>query len=126
MEQVQDPLVVQLGTEAAMLGEGEGERFGFLAIYTRNEDAVIEQGEVWPVIIEIDGVAFGGDAVGVVREEVRGGYVISNSSNFGDSIANGQTMRVMTPAGAEVDVDLTGTKKAMEAVRACQAEMMGG
>jgi hypothetical protein len=126
MEQAQGPLVVQLGTEAAMLGEGEGASFGFLAVYTTNEAAEIEDGEIWPIVMEIDGDLFGGEAMGVVREDVRGGYVVSRDIGFGDDLANGQTLNIVTPAGAVVEIDLTGTKAAMQAVRDCQSEMSGG
>lgn len=126
MEASQDPLVVQLGTEAAMLGEGEGESFGFLAVYTTNADAVIEQGEIWPIVIEIDGNLFAGEAQGVVREDVRGGFVVSSDPSFAEDLASGSTMNIVTPAGTVVEVSLAGTMSAMEAVRACQAEMSGG
>jgi hypothetical protein len=78
-----------------------------------------------PVMIEIDGDLFAGEAKGVVRENVRGGFVVSNDPTFGDDLANGQTMNIVTPAGTVVDIDLTGTKAAMDAVRACQMEMSG-
>ena len=128
IEKAQGPLVVQLGTEAGMLGLGAdaagegGENFGFIAVYTDNPEAEIEHGAIWPVVIEIDGDVFAGEAKGVVRGDVRGGYIVSSDPTFAEDIARGDVMNVVTPAGAVVEIDLTGTMAAIEALTECQME----
>lgn len=132
IEKAQGPLVVQLGTEAGMLGLGAdaagevGENFGFIAVYTDNPEAEIEHGAIWPVVIEIDGDVFAGEAKGVVRGDVRGGYIVSSDPTFAEDIARGDVMNVVTPAGMVVEIDLTGTRAAIEALTACQRDMSQG
>ena len=124
MERAVGDHVVQIGTEAAMLGDGEGETFGFLAVYTK-EEVALHDGDMVPIFIDIDGERFGGDAVGVERDGYHGGYVISNSAEFGDAIAAGNTMTVAPDSENATDLSLAGSSAALDAVRACQAEHAG-
>ncbi|SDI45834.1 hypothetical protein [Aliiruegeria lutimaris] len=123
METQQEPYVVQIGTEMAMLGEGDTEKFGFLAVYTSG-DVEIADGEQREVKFDIDGAMFSGMATGAAREGFAGGYVVANNPNFGNDLAMKQTLTINPGMENAVEIDLTGTKMAMEATRECQKEMM--
>lgn len=123
METQQEPYVIQIGTEMAMLGEGDNETFGFLAVYTSG-DVEIADGEEREVKFDLDGAMFSGTATGAAREGFAGGYVVANNPNFGEDLAMKQTLTINPGMENAVEIDLTGTKMAMEATRACQKEMM--
>ena len=120
MEEMQDGLVIQMGTQG-------GADFGFIAAYTEGE-AGIAQGEEMTVLIEIDGEGFGGIARGVRREQadgtlLEGAVTISRSPAFAEALARGRTMRVVADGGNLVEIDLSGTEAAIRAVRDCQASL---
>lgn len=123
METQQEPYVIQIGTEKAMLGEGDNEQFGFLAVYS-SEAVEIGDGEEREVKFDIDGNMFSGNAVGAVREGFAGGYVVANNPNFGADLAMKQTLTINPGMENAVEIGLGGTNAAMEATRACQKEMM--
>ncbi|MDV7142137.1 hypothetical protein R3X27_05520 [Tropicimonas sp. TH_r6] len=125
MEAAQGPYVVQVGTEAARLGAGEDEQFGFLAVYTTDLGPQVVDGELKDVVLEVDGESFVYSRTGVVREGYVGGYVVSNDVIFGQSFSDKHTMLINPGHPGSVAIDLTGTMKAMDATRACQMEMGG-
>lgn len=104
--------VVQIGTEPSLEG-------GFFAIYnsawTHVEDGY--EGE-----IEFDfGVSrFGGDVVGRIENGLPGGYAYFNNPEFVKEFSRRQTVNIKGKRGAEFELDLTGTSKAVRAVLACQ------
>lgn len=118
MEARRGALIVQMGTQA-------GADFGFIAAYAEGE-AGLAQGEEIAVVIDIDGAGFGGIARGVRRERadgtvIDGAVTISRSPEFGAALAEGRTMRVIGETGTLVEIDLSGTRAAIGAVRECQA-----
>jgi hypothetical protein len=112
-------IIMQVGTEAAMLGKGSDLPFGFLALYA--PDRMGATGAGGEVRFSLGGVTFRGDAVGVIREGYRGGYVVANNPWFAEEVADQQTMVVHPETSDAVTIDLTGTRAAMAEVRACQA-----
>lgn len=119
MEQQQGDLVVQMGTQG-------GADFAFVAVYAMEELGIV-QGDPIEVSFFIDGEEFAGTASGVQRSTSDGGVIEgatikANNPNFGDAIANKQTMTIMGQSGNSTDIDLSGTRAAIEATRACQAE----
>ncbi|MEM1361651.1 MAG: hypothetical protein AAGF94_08035 [Pseudomonadota bacterium] len=120
MEQSQGDAVVHLGTEAAMLGDGDELPFGFVALYTK-EPTDVPPGDQVELAIDVDGQAFSGTGVGASSGDYNGGYLVANNPNFATALADGKTMNIAVANGNTVSVDLTGTKAAMDAVRTCQA-----
>jgi len=121
--QSEDGVVMQMGTEAAMLSE-DGNNYGFIAVYVP-VPTEIQPGETRPVRFQLGDKTYGGDAVGAAREGYFGGYAVANSPNFIDDVANMQTMTVNLDTDRALEIDLTGTKAALEALRACQVEKSG-
>lgn len=111
-----------MGTQADMLGV-EGQNYGFLAVYVPIPTD-IQGGERRPVRFEIAGT-YGGEAVGVSRDGYKGGYAVANSPRFIDDVANQQEMVINPGTDRAATVSPQGTKAALEALRACQAEMSG-
>lgn len=107
-----DGLQVQIGVDP------RDER-GYVAIYVQAEKGV-EDGMSVPVMFDLDGDKFSGDATGGVIDGYQGGYVYFNNPKFALDLAQKQTLTV-TPEGRDATVvDLTGSKKAMQAMIACQ------
>ena len=121
--QTPEGAVLQMGTQANMIGV-EGTNFGFLAIYVPAA-LDVAPGEARPVTFEFGDGLFGGTAIGVARDGYSGGYAVADSEGFFEEIAAQQTMTVNPGTERAFEVDLTGTRSAIEAVRACQAEMGG-
>ncbi|MEL6207693.1 MAG: hypothetical protein AAFR47_20610, partial [Pseudomonadota bacterium] len=124
MEGQQGDYVVQMGTEAAMLGQGDGDIFGFVAVYAPAEIA-LKDGEMLPIFVSIDGELFGGDVVGVEKQGFHGGYVISNSTEYADALSDGSVMTIAPDTPSATEISLSGTRAAIDAVRGCQAETAG-
>jgi hypothetical protein len=121
--QTEDGVVMQMGTEAAMLSE-DGNNYGFIAVYVPVLTE-IQPGETRPVRFQLGDTTYGGDAVGAARDGYFGGYAVANSRSFIDDVANLQTMTVNPDTDRSLEIDLTGTKAALEALRACQSEKSG-
>jgi hypothetical protein len=71
--------------------------------------------------IDLDGDMYEGEVKEFTNAEgIQGGYMWFNSLDFAVDLANKQTLRVMMEDGREIDLDLTGSKEAMEWALACQ------
>ena len=103
---------VQIGTEPSLDG-------GYFAIYNA-EWTHIEEGKEGSVEFDFGVSRFGGDAVGKIENGVPGGYAFFNNPNFVQEFARRQTVNVIGSQGAEFELDLTGTSRAIRGVLACQ------
>lgn len=120
IERAQDGRVVQMGLTA-------DHRFGYVGVFAQI-DTDLAQGETEEVFIEIDGMVFQSEVTGIkgnVTGGYNGGYVLANNPAFADAVANGRNMTVFPGNDGMFTVDLTGTKKAMEAARACNRAQLG-
>ncbi|NDR55834.1 hypothetical protein FPS10_05255, partial [Pseudoruegeria sp. M32A2M] len=119
--QTEDGVVMQMGTQADMLGVEE-QNYGFLAVYVPIPTD-IQPDEKRHVQFQLGETVYGGDAVGAERDGYFGGYAVANRAKFIDDIANLQTMTVNPETDRAYDIDLTAPQPALEALRALQPAM---
>ncbi len=94
---------------------------GFFAAY--NPAWVqIEDGATGIVKFDFGDAKFEGEAVGVFKNGVPGGYAYFDNPAFVGEFGKRQSVTIIGESGAEVELDLSGSAKAIEAVLACQAE----
>ena len=119
-------IVMQIGTEAAMLGTGPDDSFGFVAIYVPGERPVdVNPEEV--VIINIGPNTYAGVASTVDRDGYHGGVVISRDKTLEFDLKERLSMDIVSSSGAIVVVNLAALKiePALDAVVACQRATTG-
>lgn len=119
-------IVMQIGTEAAMLGTGPNDSFGFVAIYVPGERPVdVNPEEV--VVIKIGPNTYAGVASTVDRDGYHGGVVISRDQTLEFDLKERLSMDIVTSSGATVAVNLAALKiePALDAVVACQRDITG-
>lgn len=82
-----------------------------------------------PIMIAVDGTLFEGKAYGVRSKKLAGGqsggYIITNNPDLIDAIANGTELIAFPEKVGVFAVDLTGTKMAIEDIKACTAGLAG-
>ncbi len=94
---------------------------GFFAAY--NPAWVqIEDGATGIVKFDFGDAKFEGEAVGVFKNGVPGGYAYFDNPAFVGEFGKRQSVTIIGESGTEVELDLSGSAKAIEAVLACQAE----
>ena len=93
---------------------------GYVGVFTPAE---IEVQPKQKIEIAVDGTIFTGEARGLVSlglsKQYKGGYVVSNSPDFVNAIANGRELVAFPNVSGSFIVDLTGTKRAIENIRKC-------
>ncbi|WP_171123293.1 MULTISPECIES: hypothetical protein [unclassified Ruegeria] len=82
----------------------------------------IEDGATGVVQFDFGDAKFEGEAVGVFKNGVPGGYAFFDNPAFVTEFGKRQSVTIIGESGAEVELDLSGSAKAIEAVLACQAE----
>ena len=113
-KQFPDGTVVQIGSEPLRKG-------GFFAAYNA-EWTHIEDGATGKVIFDFGSEKFGGEAVGRVQGGLPGGYAFFDNPNFVSEFAGRNSVKVSGNSEREAEISLAGTKRAIDAVKACQAE----
>lgn len=109
-----DGLVVEVGAVPKDAG-------GFFAAYNPAW-TTIEDGAAGVVSFDFGDAKFEGDVVGIIRDGLPGGYAFFDNPEFTSEFGKRTSVSVSGENGTEVEVDLTGTSDAIEAVKACQAE----
>jgi hypothetical protein len=109
-----DGLVVELGAWPARKGAF------FAAFHPDWTDLPI--GETVRLEFHFDDVGFAGDAIGTEREGLQGGIAYFNNLAFIDEFAKRSSVKVVGPKGGTAKVDLTGTSRAIAAVKECQSK----
>lgn len=112
--------VVQMG-----LTEDRG--VGYVGVFTKAETN-IKRGEKEAVAILLGDNLYLGEATGMkgnITKGYSGGYVLSDDPQFAEDIAKKQVMIVFPEKEFAFTVDLTGTYKAMEMARECNAKQLG-
>ena len=97
-------------------------------MFTKGETN-IKQGETGAVAILIGENIYLGESTGMrgnITEGYTGGYVLSDDPQFAKDIAQQYTMTVFPEKEFAFVVDLTGTKKALEMARECNAKQISG
>ncbi len=82
----------------------------------------IEDGATGIVKFDFGDAKFEGEAVGVFKNGVPGGYAFFDNPAFLTEFGKRQSVTIIGESGAEVELDLSGSAKAIEAVLTCQAE----
>ena len=108
-----DGTTVYFGFDASLSG-------GFFAIHNPAWTNV-EQGQTGEVTFDFGNEIFAGQAVGTLRDGIPGGHAYFNNPAFAEAIARYVTVTITGARGATFSLSLTGTYKAVEAVRACQS-----
>lgn len=100
---------------------------GYLGVFTTAETD-IKKGDKEAVAILIGDNIYLGEATGMrgnITEGYTGGYVLSDDPQFVEDIAQQYEMVVFPEKAYTFIVDLTGTKKAIEMARECNAKQLG-
>jgi len=119
-------IVMQIGTEAAMIGSGTHDAFGFLAIYVPGERPVdVNPTEV--VVVNIGQNTYLGTAATIQRDGYYGGVIISNDPTLEFDLRERLKMEILSSGGTTVLVNLAALKinDALGAVRSCQKSITG-
>jgi hypothetical protein len=94
---------------------------GFFAAY--NADwREIEDGDAGTVRFDFGDALFGGDVVGVVKGDLRGGYAFFNNPAFIKEFAKRNTVEITAKWGSAIEIGLKGTSNAIKAVLKCDSE----
>jgi len=94
---------------------------GFFALY--NPDwSDIKDGATGVVTLEFPKKRFVGDVAGVAKEGRFGGYAFFDNPNVTVEFGKNNEMTVVGELGRNIEVGLSGTMKAIQAVKACQSE----
>ncbi|GAB5439399.1 hypothetical protein [Falsiruegeria mediterranea] len=82
----------------------------------------ITDGQEGVLTFDFGDAKFAGDALGVIRHGVPGGYAFFDNPKFVDEFGKRNAVKVTGKSGQSIEVDLKGSQKAIAAVRACQDE----
>jgi hypothetical protein len=110
----EDGTLVQIGAEPARQG-------GFFAAYNA-EWSDIQVGATGVVKFDFGDARFAGGVVGRIRNGLPGGHAFFDNPNFVTEFAKRLSVQVSGESGRLVEIDLSGSKKAIDAVLACQKE----
>jgi hypothetical protein len=72
------------------------------------------------VSFELGDTVFEGKAEGYSRDGIEGGIVYFNNLDFAYELARQQTLTINRVTGDQIEVDLTGSADAIDALIACQ------
>ena len=99
----------------------ETNKFGYLAVYTQNENLKVYGNVVGDeVVFDLDGKRFRGQVVNrLLAGGWRGGSVKSNNPNFGEALAKAYVLTLNPEGDNPIKISLDGTFKAIAEVRAC-------
>ena len=96
----------------------------FFAAY--NADwTTIEVGATGQVLLDFGDSRFQGEVVGAAYNDLPGGYAFFNNPEFASEFGRRFEVTIVGGSGVTEVVDLTGSKAALDAVRACQSEQNG-
>lgn len=110
----EDGTLVQIGAEPSRNG-------GFFAAYNADWDS-IETGASGTVQFDFGDALFAGNVVGRNQDGLPGGYAFFDNPNFVTEFAKRRSVKISGESGSMVEIDLGGTKTAIDSVLACQEE----
>lgn len=111
---LEDGTVVQFG----LIPDRDG---GFFAAFHVDWND-ITVGDTIAVKLDFAAKRFSGEAKGLTRGELLGGYAFFDNPNVLTEFAKNTTMTIIDDKDRTVAVDLTGTARAMQAIEACQQQ----
>jgi hypothetical protein len=112
--QFDDGTTVEIGAAPDQAG-------GFFAAYNPVWEH-IEDGATGIVSFDFGDAKFAGEAVGIYKNGVPGGYAFFDNPEFVSEFGKRQSVTITGESGTEVQLDLSGSSKAIEAVQVCQKE----
>lgn len=83
----------------------------------------IEEGATYPILFDLDGQEYDGEAQGIYLNGVPGADIYFTNPDFLWDIAAKYTMTLYNEYGEVMAIDLGGTMSGLEAAIACQEEM---
>jgi hypothetical protein len=107
------------GTQIQMGIDATGTKRGYMALYTK-ADANVASGEKRPVLFDVDGQKFSGEAKGQVMDGYQGAFVWVNNPDFIYDLAKKKAVTITPEGRNSIVVKLAGTDAAFKALRACQ------
>lgn len=115
---------VDAAENVVQMGLTRDHSFGYLGVFSKG-DTGVKKGKKSDIFIDIDGELFKSESTGIkgnITKGYSGGYILANNPAFIDAVAKKYTMTVFPDRDGAFVVDLTGTLKAMEMARKCNAE----
>lgn len=103
------------------IGYAPDKNGAFFAAYNA-EWTTIEVGATGQVLLDFGDSRFQGEVVGATYKDLPGGYAFFNNPEFASEFGRRFDVTIVGESGATEVVDLSGSKVALEAVRACQNE----
>lgn len=99
----------------------ETNKFGYLAVYTQDENLKVYGNVVGDeVVFDLDGKRFRGQTVGrLLAGGWRGGSVKANNPDFGEALAKAYVLTLNPDGDNPIEISLDGTFKAIAETRAC-------
>ncbi len=83
----------------------------------------IEAGAQYPILFDLDGAEYDGEATGLYLNDVPGADIYFDNPDFLFDIAESHTMSLYNTEGLVMQIDLGGTMVGLEAALECQDEM---
>ncbi|WP_406647514.1 hypothetical protein QEZ52_01925 [Aliisedimentitalea scapharcae] len=111
----QDGSVVRIGFDRT-------EGAGYITAFNESWGDIVE-GETYPILFDLDGQEYEGEAQGIYLNDVPGADIYFTNSDFLFDIAAKYTMTLYNEHGEVMAIDLGGTMVGLEAAIACQDEM---
>ncbi|RYH09220.1 hypothetical protein [Tropicimonas sp. IMCC6043] len=108
------------------MGVTKDRDYAYVGIFTQADIDVQKEGAI---AIAVDGAIFVGTSDGIksgkLKDGYSGGYVLTNNPEMVTAIAEGYELVAFPERPVAFVIDLTGTKRAIEEARKCNAEIAG-
>ena len=108
------------------MGLTKNHKHGYIGVFTLADIDIKNRKKIE---IDVDGHVYEGRARGIkshnLKGDYSGGYLVIKDDNMVTAIADGQKLTAFPRRSDPFVVDLTGTKKAIEAGRECNLEISG-
>lgn len=101
------------------IGLDRTEGNGYLIAFNENWGD-IEEGKLYPVTFDLDGVVYEGEAVGIWLDDLPGADIVFDNAEFIVDIAARQTLTLFNDGSEVMAIDLAGTAAGLEQVFVCQ------
>ena len=95
---------------------------GYVTVFNYNWGD-IEEGAIYPVLFDLDGEEYNGEATGIYLNDVPGADIAFDNPDFLWDIAAKYTMTLYNTEGEVMAIDLGGTMAGLNAVLECQDDM---
>lgn len=95
---------------------------GYVTVFNYNWGD-IEEGAIYPVLFDLDGEEYNGEATGIFLNDVPGADIAFDNPDFLWDIAAKYTMTLYNTEGEVMAIDLGGTMAGLNAVLECQDDM---